>query len=67
MQWVFIGLKQKKKSKKRQNLHYHPHKKRLKQNSAKSGVLLSLWETFENAKLFKHVKVVFASLTYKKK
>lgn len=38
----------------------------LKQNSAKSGVLLILWETFENAKQFNHVKEVFASLTYKK-
>lgn len=57
---------------KKQNLYYHSHKQglnkftlaqQMKQNSVKSGVFLMLWETLENAKQFKLVKVIFACLT----
>lgn len=75
MQWAFIGLKQKKYMKK-QNLCYHCHKQglkkftlaqQIKQNLVKSEVFLMLWETSENAKQFKLVKVIFACLTIIKK
>lgn len=56
---------------KKQNLYYHSHKQglnkftlahQIKQNLVKSGVFLMLWETLENAKQFKLVKVTFACL-----
>lgn len=75
MQWLFIGLMQQQQQQKKvyakgiiiltsRDLNKFALAQQLKQNSAKSGVLVILWETFENAKQFNHVNV-FASLTYK--